>query len=96
MSQSFARRSSPRIPLEVPVYLGEGKGATRDISRTGIYFFSDGQCALGETIRFTLELSHIVPAKSLHIECQGQVVRIENHRETQGIAARIETFRYSY
>ncbi|NLC70760.1 MAG: PilZ domain-containing protein [Desulfuromonadaceae bacterium] len=94
MKRGVGRRSSPRIPLEIPVRLGERIGSSRNISRTGIFFTTGHLVEEGENIHFILEFDHILPDKPMHIECQGQVVRIEKKEGILGVAARIVNFQF--
>ena len=47
-------RSWQRIHVEIPVYIGQEKLVSRDVSREGIYFLSDHLFAEGGDLYFSL------------------------------------------
>ena len=87
------RRNAERITMEAPLKMGNGIATTRDISNGGIYFVSSEEFRLGGDIRFSLELEHVLPDKPLRLNCQGQVVRIEEIGCQIGVAAKINQYR---
>jgi hypothetical protein len=48
------RRQAPRYRLALPVELAHGIGITRDISATGVFFFTAQPLTLGAGIVFAL------------------------------------------
>lgn len=88
------RRSSQRIQVEVPVHVGQEETVTRDVSWSGIYFFTEQIFAVGGDLSFSLDLTHALPGKTLTLGCQGEVIRVEQHDGKIGIAARINDFQY--
>lgn len=90
------RRKTKRIPMEVPVSVGEMSGMSRDISSNGIYiyFTSEGAFQVGGDIVFSLTLEHALPNEPVQLNCQGHVVRIEDLGERKGIAAQIDRHCY--
>ncbi|PLX81263.1 MAG: PilZ domain-containing protein [Desulfuromonas sp.] len=84
------KRSVQRIQMEVPVHLANANGMTRDISGSGIFFVTDHSYALGENISFSLDLNYAFPGQPLHLDCFGQVKRIESIGDQVGVAAQIE------
>ena len=88
------KRHEDRIPIEVPVALEAGAGLSRDISRSGIYFLTGEAMVPGSMVRFSIELDHIRAGKPLRLDCQGQVLRIEQASDKYGVAASISEFWY--
>jgi hypothetical protein len=82
------KRSSQRLQVEIPVYIGQEETITRDVSCSGIYFVE------GDDLNFSLELIYALPGKQIKLGCQGEAVRIEQRGEKFGIAAKINSFQY--
>jgi hypothetical protein len=94
MTYGNEKRNSQRIQVEVPVYIGEEKAVTRDVSWAGIYFLTEQSFTEGGALSFSLDLSYALPGKPIKLDCQGEVIRIEQFGEKFGIAARINDFQY--
>ena len=88
------KRASQRIRVEVPVYIGQEEAVTRDISWAGIYFLTDQAFAEGGGLNFSLDLTYTMPGKPIKLDCQGEVIRVEQHNGKFGIAAKINNFQY--
>ena len=88
------KRASQRIRVEVPVYIGQEEAVTRDISWAGIYFLTDQAFAEGGGLNFSLDLTYTMPGKPIKLDCQGEVIRVEQHDGKFGIAAKINKFQY--
>ena len=84
-------RSWQRIHVEIPVYIGQEKLVSRDVSREGIYFLSDHLFAEGGDLYFSLGFDFAVPGKPIKFGCQGEVVRVEHCNGKFGIAAKINS-----
>ena len=82
------RRGVPRYPASLLVEMEQGRGVTRNIGASGVYFETQQQPARGAPIRFTLILEHTDPAP-LRLGCVGQVVRVEPRGDMFGVAAHI-------
>ncbi len=82
-------RRDQRYHAALPVFLGNTKGATRDMSTSGVYFWKDGMCMCvpGESISFSIELK--TATGRMMWKCQGAVVRTEPLGDMVGVAARI-------
>jgi hypothetical protein len=82
-------RQSQRVNAEVAVRLqNNASGVTRDISPSGVYFVVNDSLQGGQMIRFTLEFDD--PAGGpLHLDCVGQVVRVEEAAGKKGVAVMI-------
>lgn len=94
MNHDGEKRASQRIQVEVPVSIGKETAVTRDVSWSGIYFLADQPFAEGGVLNFSLDLTHAMPGKPIKLDCQGEVLRIEQQGEKFGIAARINNFQY--
>ena len=76
------RRIRPRSRIQFPIVLfadgsaDEAPGITRDISQTGVFFYTEYPLALGQVIDFKVLLP--VPGRgSTRAMCRGTVVRVE-------------------
>jgi hypothetical protein len=81
------KRSSQRFHTALPVFLENAEGLTRDMSTSGVYFWKDGRCRLGELISFSIEL--YTPEGRMMWKCKGDVVRTEALGNDVGVAVRI-------
>lgn len=86
------RRQAIRFPLALPVELERGRGITRDVSVSGVYFETDQSFSLGESIRLTLVLERVYPGRPVHLQCQGQIVRVERREGKVGVAVAITSY----
>ncbi len=82
------RRRMPRYPVSLAVETEQGTGLTRDISASGIYFETEEPYSPGAPIHFTLVLEYSEP-RPLRLSCTGQVLRVDTHGDTFGVAASI-------
>jgi hypothetical protein len=83
------KRREERFMLEVPVQLENGRGMSRDISESGIFFTTDQPFSPGGIVKFSVKLTHLRRGKPVKLDCQGQVVRVERIGENFGVAASI-------
>jgi len=81
------KRRDQRIHTALPVFLENATGVTRDVSASGVFFWTESVCAAGEAIRFAVEVSR--PTGSMTLKCQGDVVRTEPRDTAMGVAVRI-------
>ena len=73
----------------------EQQGQTRDVSFRGLYFLIEADFAAGAPIEFILTLPReITLAGDVHIRCFAEIVRVEPHNGTRGVAARIERYEF--
>jgi hypothetical protein len=84
-------RRVPRYKAEVPVEFESGKGVTRDLCASGIYFETDRSFSPGQTLEFTLFLEHIDTAGPVRVKCLGEIVRVDENGGKIGIAATIKS-----
>jgi hypothetical protein len=94
MNEHIERRETKRHQIEVPVHYGRGTGISRDISFSGIYFFTKELLEAGEPLKLAFELEYAIPGKSLQLDCQGHVLRVEQLGDHFGIAAKIDEVTY--
>jgi hypothetical protein len=72
----------------MPVHLGDSlTGVTRDVSASGIFFETDCRFAKGSPIRFTIDIE--APAGKMALDCQGEIVRVEERADRVGVAVKI-------
>jgi hypothetical protein len=88
------RRKAERFQVRLCVELQGGTGTTRDLSACGVFFETDRVLALGEVIQFAIILEHVDPSRPLRLQCRGQVVRVEQHGDTTGVAVAITAYRF--
>src|SRR5258706_5556727 len=82
-------RRSQRVDASIPVRLdNNAAGVTRDISPNGVNFVIDEKLESGQTIRFTMEFDD--PGGGvLHLDCVGQIMRVEENSGKMGVAVAI-------
>jgi len=82
------KRRGQRIHTALPVILKNAEGITRDVSASGVFFWtSECSCAPGELISFSVELKR--PEGRMMLKCQGDVVRTELCNGMMGVAVKI-------
>ncbi len=68
---------------------------TRDVSFRGLYFLAEAPFEEGTEIEFVLTLpKEMTLSGEVNIRCLGQVVRVEAHNDSRGIAARIDHYEF--
>jgi hypothetical protein len=91
------QRSLPRVPVQVEVSIRSGHseastGLTRDLSRNGVFFYTDAQLHEGSDLEIVLMLPpELTQGQKSWVCCQASVVRVEEARTTgqMGVAANI-------
>ena len=86
------KRVAERVHVEIPLHIGQEELVTRDVSRAGIYFLSEGLFAKEKILQFSL--SFTLPGAPIRLSCQGEVVRVEPHNRKYGIAAKIKDLKF--
>ncbi|HKL25327.1 MAG TPA: PilZ domain-containing protein [Desulfuromonadales bacterium] len=89
MENYIETRSAERYEVEVPVYLEEGTGISRNISSSGIYFLTDKNLREGMLIKFSVSFEYAVPGRTIEVHGQAMVKRVEPQNSTLGVAAQI-------
>jgi len=93
MQEYETKRGAERIRVKLPVQLEDGTGITRDVSRSGVFFFTDRSVAPDMPLRFRIELQYAFPGEPVLLHCMGKVVRVEEAGERTGVAVSISEFR---
>jgi hypothetical protein len=88
------KRVAERVHVELPLHIGQEESVTRDVSRSGIYFLSEGLFAKGKTLNFSLSFDYTLPGEPIRLSCLGEVVRVEPHNKKFGIAAKIKDLKF--
>lgn len=84
------KRKEVRADAVMPVVLADATGLTRDMSVSGVYFWTDMPAflpALGNSISFAVAITR--PGGKMTIKCRGVVVRTEPRGKDIGIAVKI-------
>ena len=88
------KRASQRIHFEMPLYIGQEKLVTHDVSSDGIYFLTDHHLSEGGDLSFSLDFDYALPGKPIKLGFQGEVVRVDQNDGKFGIAAKINNLQY--
>ena len=80
------QRKDERVAASLPVALASGKGVTRDVSASGVFFETDAAYGVGSPIRFVLNLD--TPWGKVMFKCDGRIVRVEPHDRKVAVAVR--------
>jgi PilZ domain-containing protein len=86
------RRQAPRYRLGLPVELTDGRGITRDVSESGVYFQTSASFTTGAPVSFVLVFGEAEAVRT-RLSCTGTVVRVEPGTAAMGVAARITNYR---
>jgi len=98
------KRAARRFALRIPVSVARGENSNygesaqiRDVSARGISFYLDSPIEKGSPIGFRLTLPpEITLTESIHVQCKGRVVRIEDStlEGKLAVAAVIEEYEF--
>jgi hypothetical protein len=88
------KRVAERVHVQLPLHIGQEESVTRDVSRAGIYFLSEGLFAKGKTLKLSLSFDYTLPGEPIRLSCLGEVVRVEAHASKFGIAAKIKDLKF--
>ena len=66
---------------------------TRNISATGVYFETDTFQMPGSRIHFTVEV--VVRGQKFKLECNGEIIRVEQNDDKTGVAVKLDTSFFS-
>jgi hypothetical protein len=80
-------RQEERVPVVLPVNVGNDAYITRDVSASGVFFETNSTFNLGENIDFEIEFDS--PGGKLMLKCNGQIVRVEDRNGKVGVAVKI-------
>jgi hypothetical protein len=87
------RRNARRYVVALPLEWSQGRGLTRNVSESGVYFETNKTAPIGSAIRMSMVLGQADPEGRFRVECEGEVLRVEPHDGRVGIAARITSYR---
>jgi hypothetical protein len=80
-------RQDDRVPVSLPVSIGNADCVTRDVSATGVFFETSSTFNVGEQIEFAIEFDS--PGGKLLLQCNGQIVRVEDRNGKVGVGVKI-------
>lgn len=80
------QRVAPRFGVGMPYTVDGHEGQTRDLSATGLSFDSDTAYPVGSIVDLTLRYG--LDGHNFPLQCQAEVVRLEQRGERFTIAAR--------
>lgn len=80
------KRRQERVSASLAVDLGKARGMTRDVSASGAFFETGAAYAVGNRIRFAIDLD--TPWGPARFDCRGRIVRLERRDGTVGVAVR--------
>ncbi|MGH9498019.1 MAG: PilZ domain-containing protein [Terriglobales bacterium] len=91
------QRSLPRVPVQVQVSVRSGQsetktGLTRDLSRNGVFFYTDSQIREGSELELVIMLPpEFTQGEKQWVCCQASVVRVEQAAGSDqvGVAANL-------
>jgi len=81
------RRTEERVPAALGVSVEGGRGVTRDVSASGLYFEIEGSFKAGSPIDLAIDLE--LPSGPMLLCCHGSIVRVEERDGRAGVAVRI-------
>ena len=79
-------RRADRVSAALPVDLDGANGPTRDVSASGAFFETDASYSVGSEVRVAIDLE--TPRGPARFDCRGEIVRLERHDGTVGVAVR--------
>jgi hypothetical protein len=85
--KSANQRAEERVSATWPVDLGVASGVTCNVSASGMFFETNATLALGNQIKFAVELD--TPGGKLMLRCRGSIVRLEPRENRVGVAVKI-------
>lgn len=87
MSPHSEHRSAARFDTTLAVGIAGTEAEAHNISAQGIYFETDVRQQVGELVNFTVEFT--LQGRKHRLLCEGKVVRVEQHGNRMGVAARL-------
>ena len=99
MGRELDRRHEKRVLTALPVILEHGRGVTRNVSGSGVFFeCSSSQTRLtpGAAISFSMELDDPRGGalRLNKVSAKGEILRVEQQAEKVGIAAAITAYKF--
>ena len=93
-SKVSERRRAARFQIPIPVELEEGRGTTRDVSLSGVFFETDQSFAPGEQVSLIMVLERASPDRPIRLQCEGRVVRVTRSDKRIGVAVAISGYKF--
>ena len=90
------KRKAQRYQFEAPIIFEDGEGTSKDFSLSGIYFTTKRAFQKGDSFRFRIDLDHAIPGRSVPLDCEGIVLRVDEKKKHYGIAASISGVAYHH
>jgi len=86
---SEEKRKEERTVIELPLAFEDGKGVTRNLSTSGMFFWTDSAPAftVGDRVSITLEV--IRSGRKIRPKCEGEIVRVEPRGKQTGVGMKI-------
>jgi PilZ domain-containing protein len=92
------RRSEPRSPIQASLLLSAGDavigatGTTRDVSKAGVYFYTDAPLTVGQVVDLKIRPQNV----ELPFACNGTIVRVDNgnsaaSHHARGVSVRVNS-----
>lgn len=81
-------RAAERFDAGQPIEIAGRLGWVRDLSATGMYFYCDSPHTVGTSVQLAIEIA--MGGQKQRLECEGEVVRADDHEGGFGIAVRLE------
>ena len=83
------KRKEERTVIELPLAFDDVKGVTRNLSASGMFFWTDSSpaFAVGDRVAITLEV--IRSGRKIKPKCEAEIVRIEPRGKHTGVGLRI-------
>ena len=78
------QRRDRRIDIALPVKLEKAEGITRNVSSSGVFFWTSGSYALGDAISFAM--GRKTESGEFMLKCRGVVLRTEERGRDVGVA----------
>ena len=83
------KRRDRRIDIALPVKLENATGITRNVSSSGVFFWTSGSYALGDAITFAM--GRKTESGEFMLKCRGVVLRTEQRGDDNGVAVWVST-----
>jgi len=83
------KRKEERTVIELPLAFEDGKGVTRNLSASGMFFWTDSAPAFEVGDRVTITLEVVRSGRKIKPKCQGEIVRVETREGQCGVALKI-------
>jgi len=81
------KRTGERVEAAFAVRLERASGVTRNVSASGLYFETQAALSVGGRINFAVDLE--IAGAGMVLSCVGEIVRIDQRGDQQGVAIRI-------